>query len=47
MAATGALGWEKLGTRFDDTIPFYDTIVEASWINADLKLFMSSNTPNQ
>jgi hypothetical protein len=47
MAAMGAIQREKLGTRFDNDISYYDTMVEAWWIKADLKLLRSSNTTTQ
>jgi 2C-methyl-D-erythritol 2,4-cyclodiphosphate synthase len=46
-AATGAIQGKKLGTIFDDDIPYYDTMVEAWWTKADLKLIRISNTTTQ
>jgi hypothetical protein len=44
---TGALRRKKLGIRFDDDTPYYDTLAEAWWTNADLKLIRSTNITNQ
>jgi hypothetical protein len=42
-----SLGHATPRTRFDDDIPYYDTMVEARWITVHLKLPRSSTATNQ